>query len=370
VITGNIGKPGAGWVYANLATQVFGPVKDPLDFYPPEVADGVVRVTVSTARLGRDLRAQHAPPLKVAWVERGNPLSQNPDTVAVREAFRGLDFSVVVDERLTDTAREADLILPSKSLFEQSDIIGAYWHAYLQFRRKVLEPPGEVRPETEIYRALGPRLGMTEADLDAVLPAPGDAGVEAWLDRRLAPLGLSLAAFAEGPVPVPGAEEVAFADHRFTTPSGRIELSSEEARVRWGVDPLPTYAEPVESAASGRGRYPLQFLTPNTKNGIHSQFLRLAVLRRFEPGPSLTLGPEDAAARGLQPGDRARVFNDRGELRLPLVVDFGLRPGVAVACNGWGAEDGGSVNLLSLGRETDMGFGAAFHDTLVEVERT
>jgi len=64
-----------------------------------------------------------------------------------------------------------------------------------------------------------------------------------------------------------------------------------------------------------------------------------------------------------------RVFNDRGELFLPLRVDFGLRPGVVAAFNGWGAEDGGSVNLLSEGRETDLGHGAAFHDNLVDVER-
>ncbi len=367
VITGNLGRPGAGWVYANLATQVFSPVKDPLDFYPPATPDGVVRVSVSTARLGRDMLAQQDPPLRVAWVERGNPLSQNPETHRVREAFRQLAFRVVVDERLTDTAREADLVLPSKSLFEQTDVIGAYWHAYLQLRQKVIEPPGEVLPETDLYRALGPRLGLSELELDAILPAPGDGGVEAWLQTRLDPLGLTLAQLREGPILVPGAEEVAFADGRFTTPSGKIELVSAEARSRWGVDELPTYRETVEGPAPAR--YPLQFLTPNTKNGIHSQFLRLAVLRQLDPGPALFMGPEDAAARNLRVGERVRVFNDRGELFLPLRVDFGLRPGVVAAFNGWGAEDGGSVNLLSEGRETDLGHGAAFHDNLVDVER-
>ncbi len=367
VITGNLGRPGAGWVYANLATQVFGAVKDPLDFYPPETPDGVVRVSVSTARLGRDMLAQQDPPLRVAWVERGNPLSQNPDTKTVREAFRRLAFRVVVDERLTDTAREADLVLPSKSLFEQSDVIGAYWHAYLQLRQKVIEPPGEVLPETDLYRALGPRLGLSAEDLGAILPAPGDVGVEAWMQARLDPLGITLDDLRVGPVLAPGTEEVAFADGCFTTPSGKVELVSSEAKTRWGVDELPTYHESVEGPASGR--FPLQFLTPNTKNGIHSQFLRLLVIRALDPGPTLCMGPEDAAARNLQVGDRVRVFNDRGELCLPLTVDFGLRPGVVAAFNGWGAEDGGSVNLLSAGRETDMGHGAAFHDNRVDVER-
>jgi anaerobic selenocysteine-containing dehydrogenase len=283
------------------------------------------------------------------------------------EAFRRLDFRVVVDERLTDTAREADLVLPSKSLFEQSDIIGAYWHGYLQLRQKVIEPPGEVKPETEIYRALGVRLGMSEATLDAILPRAGDA--DAWLQARLDPIGITLDQLRDGPVLAPGAEEVAFADGRYTTPSGRIELLSAEAEHRWQVDPLPTYSEPEESNVSGQGRYPLQLLTPNTKNGIHSQFLTLEVIRQFEPGPVLCMGPEDARQRGLRAGDRVRIHNDRGELCLLLRIDFGIVPGVVVAGNGWELQSGGTVNLLSAGRETDMGHGAAFHDNLVDVEK-
>jgi len=366
-ITGNIGKPGAGWVYANLSTQIFGHIKDPIDFYPPEQPDGVARISISTARLGADMLAQQNPPLAFAWIERGNPLSQNPETPTVRAAFRRLDFRVVVDERLTDTAREADLILPSKSLFEQSDVIGAYWHAYLQLRQKLIEPPGEVKPETEIYWELGKRLGMDENTLRGFLPEPNDAGVEQWLEAKLKPFAITLEQLREGPVLAPGAPEVAFADLQFPTPSGRIELVSEEAVARWKVAALPEFCEPVEGA--GLGKYPLQLLTPNTKNGIHSQFLNLAVIRQFEPGPFLFLSPEDAAIRHLHNGDLARVFNDRGELRLPVRIDLSLRPGVVVAFNGYGAEHGGSVNLLSLGRETDMGYGAAFHDNRVDVER-
>lgn len=366
-ITGNIGKPGAGWVYANLSTQIFGHIKDPIDFYPPEQPDGVARISISTARLGADMLAQENPPLAFAWVELGNPLSQNPETQTVRAAFRKLDFRVVVDERLTDTAREADVILPSKSLFEQSDVIGAYWHAYLQLRQKLIEPPGEVKPETEIYWELGKRLGMDENTLSSILPEPDDVSVEQWLEAKLKPFAITLEQLREGPVLAPGTPEVAFADLQFPTPSGRIELVSEEAVARWKVAALPEFCEPVEGA--GLGKYPLQFLTPNTKNGIHSQFLHLDVIRQFEPGPSLFLSPEDAAIRSLRNGDLARVFNDRGELRLPVRIDLSLRPGVVVAFNGYGTEHGGSVNLLSLGRETDMGYGAAFHDNRVEVER-
>ena len=367
-ITGQIGRPGAGWMYANLQTAVFSAVKDPLDFYPPEVPDGVVRVAISTARLGRDMLRLADPPLAVAWVERGNPIPQNPETPVVLEAFRRLRFRVVVEEFLTDTAREADVVLPAKNLFEQSDVIGAYWHPYLQLRRKVLEPPPDVRPETEIYRALGRRLGIAEESLAATIPGPSEAAVDAWLAARLAPLGLTLADFDGGPVLSPGYREVAFADRVFPTPSGKIELASAEARTRWGVDELPEFHEPQERPEPG-GRFPLALLTPNTKNRIHSQFGNLETIRRLAPAPCVAVHPRDAAERGLAEGDRARVWNDRGALELPVRLDWGLRPGCVAVTNGFWLTEGAAVNLLSAGRETDLGHGAAFHDNAVQLAR-
>ncbi|MGA7614231.1 MAG: molybdopterin-dependent oxidoreductase [Thermoanaerobaculia bacterium] len=367
-ITGNIGKPGAGWMYANLQTQVFSSVKDPVDFYPPEHPDGVVRVSISTARLGRDMLRTTDPPLTFAWVERGNPIPQNPETNRVIEAFRGLEFRVVVEEFMTDTAREADVVLPAKNFFEQSDVIGAYWHPYLHLRQKVLEPPPEVKPETEIYRALGRRLGIDEAKLSAALPGPSDASIEAWLGAKLSPLGITLDRLREGPLLSLEFEEIAFHDLRFPTRSGKIELRSDEARERWGVDELPLWHEADERPRRG-GKYPLHILTPNTKNRIHSQFGNLDTIRRMDPEPFVAMHPSDARDRDLGEGQRARIFNDRGALEVPVRFDWGLKRGCITVTNGWWIEQGGAVNVLSMGRETDMGHGAAFHDNAVEVER-
>ncbi|MGD8395009.1 MAG: molybdopterin-dependent oxidoreductase [Candidatus Eiseniibacteriota bacterium] len=375
-LTGNIGAPGAGWVYANLQSAIFDTVRDPLAFYPPAEPDGVVRVGISTARLGREMLALRDPALRMIWVERGNPVTQNPETRVVLEAFRALDFRVVVEQFMTDTAREADLVLPAKSMFEQTDVIGAYWHPYIQIRQKVLEPPGAVKPETEIYRLLAQRLGLPPELIDARLPGPSDGDIERYLEARLAPFpGLTLDRLREGPVLAPGTEEVAFASRVFPTPSGKIELVSREAAARWGVDAVPDYVEPEESAArdgSGAGvasPYPLYLMTPNTKNRIHSQFNNLSMIRQFSPAPAVDLHPDDAAVRGIRNGDRVRIRNDRGELELPAHLEPGIRPGCVSVTNGWWISEGGTVNVCSAGRETDMGHGAAFHDNLVEVER-
>ena len=381
-ITGNIGRPGAGWVYANLQSAVFDDVKDPIAFYPPERPDGVMRVSISTARLGRDMLNQRDPELRMAWIERGNPVTQNPETNLVLKALRGLEFRVVVDQFLTDTAREADLVLPAKSMFEQTDVIGAYWHPYIQLRQKILDPPGQVKPETEIYRLLAERIGIPQVEIDQRIPGPTDEQVQEYLERRLAPFdGLSLERLRDGPLLPPGHEEIAFSDLEFPTPSGRIELRSEEANRRWGVDRLPDYSEPEESVRrAGRNReatqageadareYPLYLMTPNTKNRIHSQFGNLRMIRRLDPNPSVSVHPDDASVRGIADGDPVRVFNDRGELRLPARLDAGLKRGCLSITNGWWISDGGAVNFCSAGRETDMGHGAAFHDNLVDLE--
>lgn len=373
VITGNIGISGGGWWYANLQSAIFGKVGDPIAFYPPEKPDGVARISVSVARLGQDMLNQKDPPLKMIWVERGNPVTQNPETHTVLKAFRSLDFRVVVEEFFTDTAREADIVLPAKTMFEQSDVIGAYWHSYIQLKQKVIEPPGEVKPESEIYRLLALRLGFSSEDIAGKIPGSSDREIEVFLEKKLEPFpGLSLQRLREGPVLAPGLQEVAFSDFVFRTPSGKIELYSEEVGKRWGLDPLPVYTEPVESArgvSPEAKKYPLYFMTPNTKNRTHSQFNNLKLIRQFSPRPFAAMNPEDAIQRGIMNNNMVRIFNDRGQLEVEVRIDFSMKRGCVCVTNGWWIPEGGTVNFLSLGRETDMGYGSAFHDTLVEVKR-
>ncbi len=372
-ITGNIGRPGAGWVFADLQSHVFDAVRDPIALFPPDEPDGIARVSISTARLGADMLATRDPELKFAWVERGNPVTQNPDTNSVLKAFRRLDFRVVVEQFLTDTAREADIVLPAKTMFEQSDVINAYWHPYLQLKQKVFDPPGEVRPESEIYWELANRLSIPMEDRTESMPAPSDDAVHEFLERHLRAAGeVTLEQLRAGPVLVPGHQEIAFEDGVFETPSGRIELWSEEAMDRWGVEALPGFSESVEStrpdAAGSASAYPLYFMTPNTKNRIHSQFNNLESIKAFSPAPSLHMHPTDAKAREVGEGDLVRVFNDRGFLEVPVRLVRGIKPGCVSMTNGWWISEGGTVNLCSAGRETDMGHGAAFHDNLVQVQ--
>jgi anaerobic selenocysteine-containing dehydrogenase len=371
-LTGNIGKPGAGWVYANLQSQIFSTPRDPLALFPPERDKDAIRVSISTTRLGRDIVAQNDPPITTAWIERGNPVTQNPHTSSVLNALRGLDFRVVVDQFFTDTAREADLVLPAKTLFEQTDVINAYWHDYIQIKDKLIEPPGEVLPESEIYRRLALRLGFDPRAVTETLPGPGDAEVEAYLEKLLEPWPeLTLESLRRGPRLTPGHREIAFADLVFPTPSGKIELHSSEAAERWEVNELPRYSPPLESPGRNEAAaFPLHLLTPNTKDRIHSQFNNLPSIRRINPKTTVDIHPADAEARAIADGDLVRVFNNRGAVEIEARIDHGIRPGCVSVSNGWWLCEGGGINLLSSPRETDMAHGAAFHDNAVEVEPT
>jgi anaerobic selenocysteine-containing dehydrogenase len=370
-LTGNIGKPGAGWIYANLQSSIFDSVREPITLYPPEADTDRIRVSVSTALLGPEMLEQRDPELRMAWVERGNPVTQNPETPKVLEAFRALDFRVVVDQFMTDTAREADIVLPAKTMFEQTDVINAYWHPYIQIKAKLIEPPGDVWPETEVYWHLAQRLGIPADEIERTIPAPSDEAIEDWLERRLEPFPeLSLERLRRGPVLAPDCEDVAWSDLVFPTPSGKIELTSEEAGSRWGADFLPTFSPNVERPEIGDAAdYPLQLLTPNTKNRIHSQFGNLPSIRALDANTFAEMSPADASFRGIVDGDRISVFNDRGKVMITVRLDHSLRPGCVVIHNGWWLSEGGGINLLSAARETDMGHGAAFHDNAVEVER-
>ena len=367
-ITGNIGKSGACWHYANLQSYIFDKVKEPESYYPV-VENFPHRRSISTARLGAEMLKTANPKLKMAWVERGNPITQNPDSNLTKKAFQELEFIVVVEQFMTDTAQEADIILPAKSMFEQSDIIGSYWNSYVQLKQKVIEPPGLVKPETEIYYNLANRLGFSKEDIQKYIPEPNDKAIDKWLEEYLKDYKeLSLKKLRQGPILAPGLEKIAFSDLKFNTPSGKIELYSKTAEKIWGVKPLPTYEGLKEGHNRSNNKYPLCLLSPNTKNRIHSQFGNLDCITMLDSHPVITMSPVDAKFRDVDDGAKVKVYNDRGEILTTVKLDFSLRPGNVVIFNGYWNSEGGSPNLLSKGRETDMGHGTAFHDNMVEIE--
>ena len=355
-LTGNVGVPGGGWQYANLASHCLRPPGE-----MPEEAPGPVR-SFPTSRLGWNLQHLEDPPLRAAWFEKANPVSQHPRTGEVLNGLRGLDLVVVVEQFLTDSAQEAHYVLPAKTMFEEEDLVTAYWHPYLQLRQKVFEPPEGVRTETEIWEGLSREFGF---DLSVFRQDPAER-LRAMLPEGR---GGALEELRERPLDLSGWGDVAWAEGRFLTPSGKVEFESGEATELWGVDPLPDYLalEEGHGQAAG-GPYPLQLLTCKTRDRIHSQFGNLSWIQEVDRPRVLDIHPRDAEARGLSEGEVVRIRNDRGEARAPVHLNPGIRPGVVHVIEGRCVPGDPWMNLVTADGVTDMGHGATFYECLVEVE--
>lgn len=365
IITGNIGKKGSGFNYANLQSYVFDDVKEPLSYYPWINESSLFRRSISMAGLAEDIINESDPAIHMAWIERGNPFTQAPDTNLLKKAFAGIGFMVVIDQFLTDTAREADLVLPAKNMFEQADIVSSYWSPYVSYRPRVLDIPEDVMPETELYYELAQRLGMDPGEIN--IPAPGDENLDTWLENRIKGFTkLSLDNLKLKKQLAPGLQEVAFIDHKYLTESGRIELYSRKAKELWDVDSLPGYNRAFVSENKGNRFF---FMTPNTHYRIHSQFGNLGIIKKFDPEPLLAISPDDADDMDLNDADKVRVFNERGEITLKIKINARMQNKCVSLPNGWWASEGACGNFLSAGRETDMGHGTAFHDNLVSIEK-
>ncbi len=365
ILTGNIGKKGSSFNYANLQGYIFDSLKEPLSYYPHLNANPKFRRSISMAKLAEDLLLCSDPEIEFAWFERGNPVTQAPDTTKLLEAFKKIKFKVVVDQFITDTAREADLILPSKNMFEQQDIISSYWSPYIQYKPKIINSPGEIRPESEIYYDLAVKLELNPDKRK--IPVPGDDSFEEWLENRIAGLSkLSLEEIKSGKQLPPDFQEVAYNDYVFKTPSSKIELLSSELAELWDQDPLPVYKPAFKG--EDQQKFPFLFLSPNTKNRIHSQFGNLEAIKMNDPEPLLDINPFDAEKLGLLDKQEVRVHNLRGEIKVKININSGILTGVVSMPNGWWIQEKGGGNMLSKGRETDIGYGTAFHDNYVAIE--
>jgi anaerobic selenocysteine-containing dehydrogenase len=93
-------------------------------------------------------------------------------------------------------------------------------------------------------------------------------------------------------------------------------------------------------------------------------------MQKLERRDEIELNKSDAEARQICNGDRVRVFNQRGEIFLWARVDGNVRAGVVGARLGWPKLAGGGVNInvLTSDRLSDLGGGATFYSTMVEVE--
>jgi anaerobic selenocysteine-containing dehydrogenase len=314
------------------------------------------------------------PPVRAVYVYNSNPVAIAPDSRRVIAGFKREDLFTVVHEIFqTDTADYADILLPATTQLEHFDIHKAYGHIYMLINKPAVEPLGEAKPNSEVFRLLAERMGFTE---DCFKDSDEEIARQAIDYDHPRMRGMTFEELKErGWMRLSVPESFApFAEGGFPTPSGKCEFFSETLAKR-GLDPLPTYIPPRESAQTApelAKRYPLAIISPPAHNFLNSSFANLPTFVKAEKEPHLEIHPSDAAARDIKDGDRVRVFNDRGEFKLKARVSEKARPGVVVALSVWWKKltnDGCNANDVTSQGLTDLGAGATFYDVLVEVER-
>ncbi len=332
--------------------------------------------TINMSTIGDDLlrpaSAAFGPQVEAVIVYNSNPVAVAPESAKVARGFAREDlFTVVLEHFQTDTVDYADIVLPATTQLEHTDVHASYGHQYIIANNAAIDPLGEARPNTEIFRLMAQRMGFGEdcfRDTDDELAAQAfDAEhprarqfdwprvkEQGWMK-----LDMPAAPFAHG---------------GFPTPSGKCEFYSEQM-LRAGLDPLPSYTPPYESVASApelAKNYPLAMISPPQRNFLNTTFVNVQSLRATEGEPHLDIHPDDAAERGIADGDTVRVFNQRGEMLARARVSDAPRKGLVVALSIWWkklASDGRNANELTSQRLTDMGRAPTFYDVLVQVEK-
>lgn len=345
---------------------------------------------VNMSRLGHALTELADPPVKALFVYNSNPAAIAPNQNAVLRGMRRTDLFTVVHEQFwTDTADHADIVLPATTFLEHSDIQGAYGHYHLQLSEQAIAPLGEARSNVWLFGQLGQRMGFPEScfrDTEQELLAQTlpDTEQQSHPEQPSHPQmhGITLDGLrAAGSVRLrwpgePDAPFQPFANGGFATPSGKGEFFTAALEAE-GIDSLPHFTPNTESrhapSHDAAAAYPLEFLPRKADNYMNSTFANLPIHQRMEAPHTgkLEIHPEDARARAIRSGDAVEVFNQRGRLRMVAQVEASVLRGMVVARLNWNklSEGGSNVNALTSERLTDIGRGATFYSTMVEVAR-
>jgi anaerobic selenocysteine-containing dehydrogenase len=313
------------------------------------------------------------PPVTALFIQNMNPVQVAPEQRKVKAGFRRDDLFVCVHEQfMTATAEEADIVLPATMFTEHDDIYQGGGHQYILLGPKLMEPPGECRSNHEVLAGLAKRVGakhrgfeMTPAEIiDWTLQHSGwgtlaELREKKWIDCQ------------------PSFETSHYIDG-FAYPDKKFKFEPDwpsvpvARRYEWGISAsvprLPDHWDVIEKADA---RHPFRLATSPARQYLNSSFNEMATSRRLEGPPRVKMHPDDVARLGLAEGQKVRMGNERGEIRIAVEVFEGLQPGVviveAIPPNAqFENEDG--INVLTSAFQVAPFGGAAFHDNHVWIE--
>jgi anaerobic selenocysteine-containing dehydrogenase len=349
---------------------------------------------INNLKLGAALTGEMKldPPLKSLFVFCTNPVSQAPETNKIVKGLQREDlFTVVAEHFLTDTAKYADIVLPAAMAGEAEDMMWSWGHFYFTYNQKAVDPPGECKPTSDLWRLLAREMGfddtvfkMTDSELAAYYIN--------WDDPKMR--GIDMEHFKTHgyyKIDVGAADtRTPHKDGKFPTPSGKVEFLLHDAKnfvagpfraMHEGdqdgspVDPLPGYIPNREAPETNPERaklYALNIISPKSHGFLNSCYANEPHKIRGQGEQFVLISPADAAKRNIREGDPVRVYNDRGDFEGVAKVTDDVNPGIVVATLGYWRSlnrSDGSVNSISSDAHCGLGRAPTFSDNLVEVSR-
>jgi anaerobic selenocysteine-containing dehydrogenase len=402
-LTGNFGKPGTAAILSQMIGPMFnvgGVIESDEAGYEvpgprsPVVGARIVGSVVPCVAVPDEILTDHPNRYRAMWIESGNPAHSMPDSHKWREALRALDLVVVMDVAMTETAREADYVLPGRSQFEK-------WEAaYFNFeyprnvhhlRAPILEPRGNTLPEAEIHARLFEALDVLDPEILEPLKEAAGKGLAAYGEKvsemmethpEITPFLLYVLYRTLGPALKDGAaaaalywavvqrfaaqnadavrragfegEGLALGDALFegilSARSGVVfaedvietsfdKLGFEDKKIRLNiaemldeVDGLGALEDLVELSAD----FPLVLNAGERRSYTANTAIRNPSWMKSDDATTLSIHPQDAAGIGLEDGVRARVVTEAGSAEVDVAHDERMRPGTISLPNGVG----------------------------------
>ena len=350
-ITGNVDIPG-GWVsipFIRLGDMRMTEISDPIG---SEEHPLFRRFWGRTSPYGQQMLFADAVlekkpyPIKGLICTGGNPAMTLPDSERIREAMKALDFMVVSELFMTETAKLADIVLPACSFLEKGGVGYVYGVTncipYAMLRKQVIEPIGESWPDWKIWTEIANRMGYQE-----FFPWKTE---EEIIDFFLGPSGLTREQLEnEHPEGTYYAEKK-YKQGKYYTPSGKIELYSQTLAEN-GYDPIPKHVEPSKSPVSTPElfkKYPIILTTgARVPEYTHTQLRGVPSLEKTAPEPLAEVHPETAAKYGLADGDMARVETTKGTIEIRIGTTKALHPNVFSIPHGWAKANANELTELT-----------------------
>lgn len=354
--TGNIGKPGTGFLYINGSDNrrvdsdwLFGS-----DLHP----DPENNHKISHMDLVDELSSSDKSRALFSW--NNNIAASNPQQNALHKALKREDlFHVAIDIFATDTTAFADYVLPAASFLEFDDILLPYFSYSVSAVSRAINPIGESLPNQEIFRRLAAAMGF---DDPALLETD-----KSLLDTLIDQMGMGISfeqLKAIGTVAWGNQPMIHYSDGVFPTASGKIDVASEV----WVEAGMPRAPIPQADRLSAENR--LRLLSPADMFLLNSSYGNDERIITRIGEQTVWLNKLEMTQRNLAEGQLVKLKNETGELTITARENDRVPPGVALVPKGrWPSKEkyGANVNVLNDGRKTDIGESSTVHSVEVEL---